>query len=165
MGLDWIVESKPSAGDEKEYSKLKKQLKKLRLKENEENCDEIMLLEKQLEDISISPQDTISDLNEEELNELDEIMEGGSFLTSSLDFRGKAIGLADIINEELQEEAYTDHTPKQCIDYAERLELAISSYNKENLDEDETEDFENISKGIKWLKFWGENGHGYHAWY
>ncbi len=165
MGLDWIVETKPSEGNEKEYSKIKKQLNKLKLNENDSNEEEIMLLEKQLENISISPQDTISDMNDEELNDLDDIMEGGSFLTSSLDFRGKTVGLADIIDEELQEEAYIDHTPKQCIDYAERLELAISSYNKENLDEDEAEDLDNITKGIKWLKFWGNNGHGYHAWY
>jgi hypothetical protein len=165
MGLDWIVESKPSAGDEKEYVRIKKQLKLLKENENEDNCEEIMLLEKELEDVSISPQDTIGDLNDEELNDLDDIMEGGSFLTSSLDFRGKAIGLADIIDEELAEEAYENHNPKQCIDYAERLEFAISSYNKDDLDEDEAEDLENISKGIKWLKFWGNNGHGYYAWY
>ncbi len=162
MGLDWIVESKPSAGDEKEYSKIKKELAKLKENENESNEEEIMLLEKQLENISISPRDTINENND---GDLDDILEGGSFLTSSLDFRGKAIGHADIIDEELAEEAYENHNPKQCIDYAERLELALSSYSKENLNEDETEDFENINKGIKWLKFWGNNGHGYYAWY
>jgi len=123
-----------------------------------------MLLEKQLENISISPHDTIN--KNEDDDDVNDIMEGGgSFLTSSLDFRGKVIGTADIIDEELAEEAYENHTPKQCIDYAERLEFAISSYNKDKLNEDEVDDFENINKGIKWLKFWGKNGHGYYAWY
>ncbi len=165
MGLDWIVEPKPCEGDEKQFFNIKKQLQKLKEHENENNEDEIMLLEEELAKISISPQDTISDLNEEELIELDDVMIGGSFLTSSLDFRGKAVGRADIINQELQEEAYDDHNPKECIEYAEKLEFAISSYNKDDLNDDELDDFENITKGIKWLKFWGTNGHGYHAWF
>jgi len=30
MGLDWIIESKPIAGHDKEFSRIKKELKKLK---------------------------------------------------------------------------------------------------------------------------------------
>ncbi len=162
MGLDWIVENKPCDGDEKEFKKLLKQLRKLN--EDDPGNEEIEEIENKLNEISFTPQDTISDFNEDELEELDDVMVGGSFLTSSLDFRGKDITFSQLIDEELKDEAYEDHTPKECIQYANKLELSLSVHNKDNLSEEQKEDYDNIDRGIKWLKFWGTNGHGFHAW-
>ncbi len=162
MGLDWIVESKPCEGDEKEFKKLQKQLRKL----NEDNpgSEEIEEIEELLKDISITPQDTIGDFNDDELEDYDEIMIGGSFLTSSLDFRGKNISYSELIDDELKEEAYEHHNPNECIEYANKLELSLAVHNKDTLTEEQKEDYDNVNRGIKWLKFWGTNGHGYHAW-
>ncbi len=162
MGLDWIVENKPCEGNEKEFKKLTKKLKKLR--EEEPGNEEIGEIEDRLEEISFKPYDAMDDYTEEELNELDEIFVGGSFLTSSFDFRGKQIGHSELIEEELKDEAYEDHNPKECIEYAEKLELSISAYNKETMNEDEKEDYDNVNRGIKWLKFWGKHGYGFTAW-
>ena len=70
-----------------------------------------------------------------------------------------------LLPELLKEEAYSNHNAEQCIEYAYKLEVFVESINKKDLDDDELEDYDYINKGIKWLKFWGNNGHGYGAWY
>ncbi len=164
MGLDWLVQGKPEKGSEKEYYKIKRDIKKLN-ENRDDNINTISELEEELIKVSITPVDTISDYNEEELEELDEIMTGGSAFTSSFDFRGKGIGLCELLELNLREEAYEDHNPSECIEYAYALEDNLSRLDKDKLTEDEKDDFEFVEKGIKWLKFWGENGHGYYAWY
>ena len=163
MGLDWIVKSKPCKGNEEEFNKLQKKIRILN--EDYSASEEIEKIQNQLNEISITPQDTISDINKEELDELDGVMVGGSFVTSYLDFRGKSITFSNLINEKLKNEAYEDHTPEQCIEYANKLELSLSVHNKDNLNEKEKEYYSIIEKGIKWLKFWGNKGHGFHAWF
>ncbi len=136
-------------------------------------------------------------------------------------FRGKCIGYAECISEELQGEAYEDHDPDEMIDYSIRLFAAVAEYLKEKLPEhfadvDEetlielndglrheahevwlaatkgkTETAEqwiasndamqkwesslppekklisacsDVIDGARWLRFWGEKGHGYWAW-
>jgi hypothetical protein len=166
MGLDWLVQNKPCDDYKEKYYKLKYKLSILNKEgePSEEKSKLIKELENEFEEISITPVDTLGELNEEEINKLDEIFIGGSFLTSNYDYRGKIIGCADILNEELKEEAYEDHNAEQCIEYAYKLECFLESINKNDDDFDE-EEYNDIIKGIKWLKFWGSNGHGYNAWY
>lgn len=167
MGLDWLVEKKPCINNKEQYYKLKYKLSILR--KNDEPSEEenklIEELEKELEEISISPSDTLNNLNDEEFDTLDEIFIGGSFLTENHDYRGKIIGGSEILNEELKEEAYNHHSAEQCIEYACKLECFLETLNKNELDEDELDEYNYIIKGIKWLKFWGNNGHGYYAWF
>jgi hypothetical protein len=166
MGLDWIVESKPCDNEAETFYKIKYKLKLLN-QNSEENETEISELETELKEISYTPEDTLGDLTEEEVNKLDEIFKGGSFLTSAHDFRGKCIGESELLNEELKEEAYEHHNAEQCIEYAMKLEVFLEGIDKNTLDEeaDEISDYEYIEEGIKWLKFWGKSGHGYYAWY
>lgn len=77
---------------------------------------------------------------------------------SSLDFRGKMIGYVDGLDQELSSEAYDDHTPDECLDYADRLEEAMA-------DTRGSENIEVLVSAIKWLRFWGGRGFGYWAWY
>ena len=86
-------------------------------------------------------------------------------MCSNLDFRGKGIGCSDLLSTELKEEAYEDHTPEESIDYASRLKTHLTQYKKSKLDDDQKEDWDFIMAGIKWLEFWGNRGHGYHAWF
>jgi len=95
-------------------------------------------------------------------------------LTSAIDFRGKVIGYSEeIVGDDLSHEAYDDHTADECLDYAERLEFAINEWVSEHPTKaflkTEEEDYpgwiENLRAGVQWLRFWGNLGFGYHAWY
>jgi hypothetical protein len=88
-----------------------------------------------------------------------------SLLCSSCDFRGKGISYSNLIGQELSEEAYLDHTPDEMINYANKLQDKLKEYNKNELNEEQLEDYLFVKRGIKWLKFWGKKGHGYYAWY
>ena len=81
-------------------------------------------------------------------------------LCSSLDFRGKAVALAEALPEELRNEAYDDHDAEECVDYADRLEAAVAAVSDEHLDE-----LIDIRAAVKWLRYWGSRGFGYSAWY
>ncbi len=165
MGLDWIVKNKPISGKEVLFNKIKYKIKILEKKEEE--SDEIEELRSKLEDISITPSDTLDscNLSTSEIKELDDIFEGGSFLTSMHDFRGRKVSDSELINEELTEEAYEDHDAYKCIEYASRLEQNLSEYKYEELNEEQKDDYDDIIQAIKWLRFWGKHGHGYYAWY
>lgn len=171
MGLDWMLQNKPrdNADDKEEYYKLKYKLKLLKSDINYEIIDdtyvEMEQLEEQLNNISISPNETAAILTENEIDILNDCIVGGSFVSKDYDFRGKVIGRADLLDEELQMEAYENHTAEECIEYAIKLELYIQHLNRDDLDENDQEDYDYLIKAIKWLKFWGFRGHGYYASY
>ncbi len=171
MGLDWLVNSKPKLNENNEsnFYKIKNKIKRLDNENNEENENEIDDLRERLKEISISPEDTINSLTnlglEEELNTAKEFLIGGSFLTSNYDFRGGLVSNSDLISEKLTDEAYKNHGAKASIKYADKLEKELSEYIYDELDEEEKEDYDDIILAIKWLRFWGNHGHGFSAWY
>ena len=166
MGLDWIVNYKPQEGHESSFYKIKNRIKSLDKDNNEnENENEIESLRNALKDISITPEDTINSLSDEELKETEDIFEGGSFLTNNHDFRGKIVAYSELLNDDLIEEAHVNHGAKKSIEYANKLEKKISEYKYDELEEEEQEDYDDIVQAIKWLRFWGKHGHGFTAWY
>ena len=78
---------------------------------------------------------------------------------ASLDFRGKVMRYVTGLDEDLVEEAWTDHTAEECLDYAKRLAAELP-----NVKEGEN-DRGLLEEAIAWLRFWGERGFGYWAWY
>ena len=75
----------------------------------------------------------------------------------SADFRGKVLRFCTGLPDGLVDESYEDHTGEECLDYAARLEEAL---------EDVVEgDRDTVKSAIAWLRFWGEKGFGYWAWY
>ncbi len=165
MGLDWLVNYKPIKGKETSFYKIKNRIKHLEYENNESNNDEIESLQEALEDISITPEDTINNLSSEELKDANNIFTGGSFLTSNHDFRGQKVSYSELINKKLIEESYQNHGAKKSIEYADKLEINLSKYNYDELYEEEKEDYDDIIQAIKWLRFWGKHGHGFTAWY
>ncbi len=164
MGLDWIVNYKPQEGNESCFYKIKNRIKQLD-KDNNDNEAEIESLRDSLKAISITPEDTINSLSEEELKEVEDVFEGGSFLTSDYDFRGKLVAYSELLNDDLIEEAHTNHGAKTSIEYANKLEKKLSEHKYEALEEEDQEDYDDIVQAIKWLRFWGKHGHGFTAWY
>jgi hypothetical protein len=84
-------------------------------------------------------------------------------MCSRVDFRGKVVGYCEYIPEDLQERAYRDQTPEEMLEYANELESAINM--QQALDHMPEEEREYIDAAIRWLRFWGEKGFGFHAWY
>ncbi len=148
MCIDWIAERKPIAGKEKEFKKLLKIFNDTKKTSNEELIDKA---EMDFYNISISPYDS---LNTDE--GFDENNDDIDILFSSSD-----IFDSNLINEELKDEICENHGPKETIDFANRLEEVVSTINIYNLDEDELDNYNEIIFAIKWLKFWGERGHGF----
>ena len=175
MGLDWCLQPKPRDNDKdkEQFYRLKYQLKLHRdILYKESNEKKVLELEKktnemeeQFNNISIQPSDSINNLSEEDIIKLNSCLISGSFVSDDCDFRGKIIGQSDILSEELKNEAYEHHSAEQCIEYAIKLEIFIETLNKEDLNEDEQEDYDFIVKASIWLKFWGKKGHGFYAWY
>lgn len=174
MGLDWLVNNKPKVNSNNEsskteYHKIKNKIKSLEKEEEDNNSSflehEIEDLRNALKEISITPEDTINSLSEQELKDTEDIFEGGSFLTSNNDFRGKLVAYSELLNDDLIEEAHENHSAKQSIEYANKLEKYLVKYDYNNLNEEEKEDYDDIIRAIKWLRFWGKHGHGFTAWY
>lgn len=96
-------------------------------------------------------------------------------LTSNLDFRGKIIGRSPVLSEDLQNQAYEDHTAEEAVAYAESLAERLEVYKTEICPDWETAQFGNggpirdaiadVENAIKWLSYWGSRGFGFHAWY
>lgn len=77
-------------------------------------------------------------------------------LASCLDFRGKKLGFFyEIIGNDLCNEASSDHTAQECLDYARRLEIAVGDSTAPHI--------EILAAAIAWLRFWGERGFGFSA--
>ena len=208
MGLDWILLDKPAIGKESLYTELKDKYKQIELQiikneaEELEQSNSLDKINKLLEEIVISPYETIScpktsDSEETKKYFLDLIYpylkkEGKTFeeiyesnknnyivelspcfndlptgtacvLASKLDFRGQIIGRSDLIDDDLREEAYEPHSPIEMLDYANRLEICIKSFDKSQIDEES--ELEDISDSIKWLRFWGTKSHGFGVWF
>ncbi len=92
-------------------------------------------------------------------------------LAGDCDFRGKCVGRSDVLGKVdpgLSGEAYEDHSADECVDYAERIEQAISRYKNKfrdwESDEEAKGDIEALHSAVEWLRFWGERGFGYYAW-
>lgn len=99
-------------------------------------------------------------------------------LCSSLDFRGKAVALSVVVDEDLRNEAFDDHDANACLDYAERLVASLHAYKEEHPDwqtRNESNDWggtaspkddaSDIEAAVNWLRYWGQRGFGYSAWY
>ncbi len=188
MGLDWVIDRKPIKGKEVEFEKLLQKIynsidedediiisseesidknessdednNESSDEDNNESSDEDNTdednedneeyeetykdyLEKKLKKISISSRTTGKNSN------FKSYYSSGYFLDSEL------------LEPNLIDEACENHTALGCIDYANKLELNLSVYDKYNLDEEQLDDYESIIEAIEWLKFWGNNGHGF----
>ena len=152
MGIDWITERKPLNGKEKEFIKLQKYLHKLLNEENTSNKHEELIkhIESNFYNISYSPQDVLQCYNNIDITDI---------------YCGDNIFESNLIDEELKEEACNNHNALQTIDFANRIQISIQNIDINKLDEDDKEDYNNVIDGIKWLKFWGENGHGFVVYY
>ena len=83
----------------------------------------------------------------------------GMVMVTSIDFRGKMMRYVTGLDEELVNEAWEDHTAEECLAYVKKLEEALPTIP------DGPEGKELLQGAIDWLKFWGERGFGYWAWY
>ena len=83
----------------------------------------------------------------------------GMMMVSTLDFRGKVLRFIKGLDEDLVNESYQDHTAEECVGYARRLEEQLPNVA------DGPEGKELLRGAVGWLRFWGELGFGYHAWY
>jgi len=79
-------------------------------------------------------------------------------MCSDLDFRGKMMRYIEDLDEDLVNEAWEDHTADECVDYANRLEGAKGGICGKD-------DLAKLESAIQWLRFWGNRGFGYWAWY
>jgi hypothetical protein len=87
-------------------------------------------------------------------------------MSSSVDFRGKIVGRSNLIPRGLADEAYVDHDPKEALKYAKKLDEAIAKVElRKNLSDDEKEELPYLKAAVSWLRFWGERGFGFYAWY
>jgi hypothetical protein len=76
-------------------------------------------------------------------------------------FRGKMLRYIDWLDDDLQNNAYEDQDPEELEAYGKELLEAVKE-----APEDATEADINILKdAANWCVFWGEHGHGMHAWY
>jgi len=82
----------------------------------------------------------------------------GMVMVTSLDFRGKMMRYVEGLDEDLVNEAWEDHTADECVDYANRLEEAKKDIRG-------GDNLRTLESAIKWLRFWGNRGFGYWAWY
>jgi hypothetical protein len=85
-----------------------------------------------------------------------------------LDFRGQALEYAgEVVGEELVAEAWNHHSAKQVLDYAARLSRALVSFRRRHprMPKKSKDAVEIVEDAVRWLRFWGERGFGYHAWY
>jgi len=78
---------------------------------------------------------------------------------SSTDFRGKVLRFIDGLDADLVNESYEDHNAEECLAYAKRLEAQLPKVP------DGPDGKELLQSAIDWLRFWGERGFGYWAWY
>lgn len=98
-------------------------------------------------------------------------------MCSALDFRGQCIASATIFPEDLRNEAFDDHDPDAALDFAERLEEALTEFKNSTPDwkaRTEKDDYGNtvavkdeveaVEAGIQWMRFWGNEGFGFSAW-
>ncbi len=169
MGLDWCLRKKPRKNYEIEYYRLKYKIQSLHeelynetVQENIYKIEEkLEVLEKEFDDFSISVNETSKTFSKNDIQTLNNCLIDGSFVSNEWDFRGDVIGCSEILDEELKMEAYENHNSLESIEYAIKLEIFLEKVNKNELDEDDIEDYNNILKAIDWLKFWGVKGHGY----
>ncbi len=143
MGLDWVVDRKPTKGNETEFRKLQKKLNKAISEDSHSSV--IKSIEKEINKISTSANETLKLKNKL----FDKYYSSGYILDSEL------------LDLELIDEACEDHTSLGCIDFANKLEVELSAINKEELNEDQLDEYDSIIEAIEWLKFWGTNGHGF----
>ena len=93
------------------------------------------------------------------------------FATGPESFRGKCLRYITWLPETLQNEAYDDHEPEDLIGFGERLiveadlRLTHSEGANDELFEDDITEVDLVKMAGNWCIFWGERGHGMHAWY
>lgn len=81
----------------------------------------------------------------------------GMVMVTNIDFRGKILRFCEGLPEELINEAYEDHEAEESLHYANRLEIAMPKVKEKHR--------EDLQGAINWLRFWGERGFGWWAWY
>ena len=83
----------------------------------------------------------------------------GPSSTNRYDFRGQVmLELEPILGKELLDEAGEPHDAAQCVDYAARIEQAISPH----LDDDKVERLVIAAQAVAvWLRYWGERRMGF----
>ncbi len=158
MGLDWIIGSKPKPGFDNEFKKYSKQLQILedQVEKNYQNDDinkTIEQIKNKLNDISVSPYQTVSSLNE-------------SFDT---DFRGKLIARCKFFSDDLTSRCLSDMNPSSMLELAQMIEDEIKDINSIHnelkndygleIKNDFNEEIPTFEYSIKWLRFWANCGH------
>lgn len=89
-------------------------------------------------------------------------------LTDRSSFRGKAIGRMPWLPEHIQNQAYSDMSSEELIDYGSVLEIEAAAFRKRkggSIDEDEDWQAKVVEAAARWCKYWGAKGHSMHAWY
>jgi len=76
-----------------------------------------------------------------------------------VDFRGKVLRFIQGLDGGLVDESYENHTAEECLNYAKRLEEELPNVPAG------PEGKELLQGAVDWLRFWGERGFGYWAWY
>jgi hypothetical protein len=73
-------------------------------------------------------------------------------------FRGKCLQFVEDLDQDLIDEAYTDHDPDELMGYGERLLIAALTLSS-------NDDSELVESAAKWCEFWGSRGFSMVPWY
>jgi hypothetical protein len=156
MGLDWLAADRPD-GTPPERTAGMKQLKELPAEEQHalwvkwsetgrEPLDFIPWATKHAEHWATDPEEAACG------------RVSGMFCRA-IDFRGKVLNYVEWLPEDLIDQAYSNMSAAEALDYAAKLADHI-------LPEDDPEDNnDNLRAAVEWLTYWGERGHGVLAWY
>ena len=83
-------------------------------------------------------------------------------------FRGKCVAYTEWLAETgFEEDCYMDRDPDELLELGIALDKAADHYeaNCERITAEIKEDIKTIKSAADWCRFWGEHGHGMHAWY
>ena len=126
MGLDWVLHRyRPKAGQEKTFATRQKKLEALA----ETEADEAALekAREALREVSHTPQEDLGSPPDTDGRA------GGSFLVSELDCGAGIIRhCGDVLDGDLESEAWVDHSAAEAADYAERLDASVRAAKSPN---------------------------------
>jgi hypothetical protein len=97
--------------------------------------------------------------------DVDALADYSGMAVSDFDFRGQALLDCTYFNFELRNQAFKDHNASALLKYADKIEQEFKQY-KDLFDGTVDPEEEEITKSaLKWMRYWGNNGHGFEAWY
>lgn len=100
------------------------------------------------------------------LAEVEEGLPAVAGAATGIDFRGDLVGRSILLPDELRQEAYRDHGPAECLDYAEAIEDHVERHKhlRDRASRLVTEQEGHLAAAVRWLRFWGSQGFGFVAW-